>query len=332
MTCSWLNENWPEMKQIKWVSSFESVLQVIFQPQNWGVNVHCFWSFKQIQDCPSDVRSADPTAKQIIRNKVSLQTKDVVQQADRLPIEQSPRGEGGPHRPPRPLSPAPPRTDLGTSPSPSGVSRERPLKKWQLWEAGVIREEHLLCPCKRCISKRAAALTVHCCALLRRRRLSPWWAPVPGPQLQPWSPDSGSPSSLSFPPLGCPATLGPLSFLFSFWWPHESLRNYILNDESNRFIIELGTTADLRKKMTPSCPGPRCRWSPLPSFVGTLSSEARCGCSGGTGGCVSLCVLGSCMRWPLFWSDAFLSYGYPCSGRRAVQCRGSRAKTLLPAS
>lgn len=182
MTCSWLNENWPEMKQIKWVSSFESVLQVIFQPQNWGVNVHCFWSFKQIQDCPSDVRSADPTAKQIIRNKVSLQTKDVVQQADRLPIEQPPRGEGGPHRPPRPLSPAPPRTDLGTSPSPSGVSRERPLKKWQLREAGVIREEHLLCPCKWCISKRAAALTVHCCALLRRRRLSPWWAPVPGPQ------------------------------------------------------------------------------------------------------------------------------------------------------
>lgn len=40
------------------------------------INVPRFWSFKQIQDCPSDVRSAAPTAKQIIRNKVSLQTEN----------------------------------------------------------------------------------------------------------------------------------------------------------------------------------------------------------------------------------------------------------------
>ena len=54
--------------------------------------MHCFWLFKQIQDCPSDVRSADPTAKQIIRSNVSLQTKNAVQWADRLPIDQPPWG------------------------------------------------------------------------------------------------------------------------------------------------------------------------------------------------------------------------------------------------
>lgn len=78
------------------------------------------------------MRSADPTAKQIIRNKVRLQTENVVQWADRLPIE---RPGGGEARADLPPPPVPPGTDLRgyhLPPLPLGVSDERPLeKRWQ---------------------------------------------------------------------------------------------------------------------------------------------------------------------------------------------------------
>lgn len=89
MVCSSLNANWPDVKKMKcvfiWHCSTGNFPTVGFVGK---INVHCFWSFKQIQDCPSDVRSADPTAKQIIRNKVSLQAAaNVARRAVRLPIE-----------------------------------------------------------------------------------------------------------------------------------------------------------------------------------------------------------------------------------------------------
>lgn len=63
--------NWPEMQKIKWVSSFDWVLQVFFPAMEVvGKTRTAFDQLKEMQDCPSDVRSADATAKQIIRNKV----------------------------------------------------------------------------------------------------------------------------------------------------------------------------------------------------------------------------------------------------------------------
>lgn len=75
------------------------------------------------------MRSADPTAKQIIRNKVSLQTEHcgaVGSQAARSPLG---RGEACVLLPVLP-SPLLLGTGLGAlSPPPLGVSEERPLRK-----------------------------------------------------------------------------------------------------------------------------------------------------------------------------------------------------------
>lgn len=247
--CLSLNGNWPEIKTI------ELVLQVIFQPWHLWVKCALFLSFKQIQDCPSDVRSADPTAKQIIRN--SLQTeiwcsRQTGCQWRARPLPPSQDRPPGHHLP---------LSFLVKDPERSKNHNEKGICCAFINCQMVGKVFHI-------ISNPRSNSDVHCGPCSRRRKLN----------LEGWDLRQGRGPQVQVP--GCcpvrplaplPSCLPPLCFLslFSFLCYRMShLKNHIWGFESSRFIMEIWRHSRSKEESN----SPFTPWSPVcacrsPRFV-----------------------------------------------------------------
>lgn len=203
------------------MKTIELVLQVIFQPWHLWVKRALFLSFKQIQDCPSDVRSADPTAKQIIRN--SLQTEIWCSRQTGCQWRPPAPGSVGPARPPS--QDRPPGHHLPLSFLVKDPERVVAVRSKNHNEKG-IRCAFINCQMVgkvfHIISNPRSNSDVHCgpCSRRRKPNLEGWdLVPGHGPQVQvpgcPVQPLAPLPSCL--PPL---CSLSPFSFFLCYRMSH----------------------------------------------------------------------------------------------------------------